>query len=178
METTVIFAKGFDVPPVFLQGKVAIVEYKDQREVAQSDERKTVNQYPLTLRASGIDPFTFPIDPLVSVSMKNIITRRQVAKGEKRGTVKERWTEDDADITITGIMIGLDGEYPEDDVAKLQAFFKQRRSIDVECTPLNDRGIHQIAVESLDLPHTKGSANQAFSIKAYSDDADELLAEG
>ena len=178
MDSQVIFAKAFDLPPVFIQGKVAIVSYQDQRDALMSQERQAVNQYPLTLKAPGLDDYTFPIDPLVSIAMKNIITRRQVAKGEKRGTIKERWTEDDAEITITGILIGPDETYPEDEVSRLQAFYGQRRAIDVECAQLNDRGIQQIAIERLELPHTKGAANQAFMITAYSDDADELLTEG
>jgi hypothetical protein len=32
-----------------------------------------------------------------------------------------------------------------------------------------------IVIETLDLPHTKGAGNQAYQIKAYSDDVFELL---
>ena len=128
-------------------------------------------------KCKGLDDFTFPIDPVISLGFKNVITRRTVSKGTKRGSVKERWTEDDVDITISGVFISNDDTYPVE-VDKLRAFFQKHTAIDVVCTLLNERDITQIAIESINFPFTKGTNNQAIEIKAYSDDVFQLLIEG
>ena len=180
MDNQHIIAPGFTLPPYWLRGKVVIIRYAENSGTATVDSGSgsslVSNQFPLTFKAQGLTDFTFPIDPFITVSLKNIITRRTVSKGSKRGTVKERWTEDDVEISISGVFISSDGSYPAD-VEKLRAFFNQHKSIDVVCTLLNQKDINQIAIESLDFPHTKGSENQAFEIKAYSDDVFQLLIE-
>ena len=171
-------ALGFNLPPYWLRGKVVILRYaqdKDKGNV-EAEGFEGVSQFPLTLNAQGLDEFVFPIDPFISVNLKNIITRRTIAKGSKRGSVKERWTEDDADISISGVFISKDGSYPKE-VEQLRAFFNKHEAIDVACTLLNEKGIMKIAIESLDFPHTKGMDNQAFEMKAYSDDVFQLLIE-
>ena len=166
---------GFALPPFVLSGKtVVIVDTNGNMNVDGYNASGT--QYPLTLRAEGLEDFTFPIDPIISLSFKNIIAKRTVAKGKQRGTVKERWTQDDVEINISGVFISKDGDYPTE-VAKLQAFFDQHKAIDVICDLLNQRNINQIVIEGLELPHTKGAENQSFSIKAVSDDVFQLLIE-
>jgi hypothetical protein len=177
MDNNHVIATGFSLPPYFLRGKVVIINTENESgKISLNGFQPSGKQYPLTLRAQGLNDFTFPLDPIISVSMKNIITRRTVAKGKKRGTVKERWTEDDAEITITGVFISPDGEYPAE-VEQLRAFFNQHQAIDVICDILNQKDINQIVIESLDFPHTKGEENQSFEIKAYSDDVFQLLIE-
>lgn len=180
MENNHIIASGYNLPPYWMKGKVVILRYAQNGGQASADTgsgfQPVGNQFPLTLRAQGLTDFTFPIDPFISVGLKNIITRRTISKGSKRGTVKERWTEDDADISISGVFINQDGTYPVE-VEKLRAFFNQHKAIEVICTFLNEKDINQIAIESLDFAHTKGAENQAFEIKAYSDDVFQLLIE-
>jgi hypothetical protein len=132
--------------------------------------------YNLKFKCKGLKDFTFPINPVIALGFKNVITRRTISKGTKRGSVKERWTEDDVDITISGVFISSDGSYPKE-VDQLRSFFKQHNAIDVVCTLLNERDITQISIESYDLPFTKGGDTQAFEIKAYSDDVYQLLIE-
>jgi hypothetical protein len=177
MDVNFTFASGYNLPPFFAKDKVVIVSVdKDNKAINTDGMSQVQNQYPLTFKCKGLDDFTFPIDPIITLGFKNVITRRNVSKGDKRGSVKERWTEDDVDITISGVFISKDDSYPEE-VGKLQAFFKQRQAIDVVCKLLNERQVNQIAIESLDLPFTKGMNNQAFEIKAYSDDVFTLLIE-
>ncbi|HOI32010.1 MAG TPA: DUF6046 domain-containing protein, partial [Bacteroidales bacterium] len=173
-----VIATGFNLPPFFLKDKVVIINYNSeskQMSVA-SDFSGIRSQYPLTFlsNASVSRDFVFPIDPFINLSFKNIITRRRVAKGSNRGTIKERWTQDDVEITISGILINPTGAYPEE-VDRLVEFFEARQAIDVTSPLLNQHSIFSIVIESLDLPHTKGLENQAFTIKAYSDDVFELL---
>lgn len=153
-------ALGFAIPPVVFPGSFMPLG----------------NPYPITLKADGLDEFTFPIDPLINLGFKNIITRRTVAKGKNRGTVKERWTQDDVEITISGVFINADGEYPSE-VAQLMAFANHPGAIEVVCDYLNQRDINYIAIETVSLPHTKGLENQNYEIKAVSDDVIQLLIE-
>jgi hypothetical protein len=177
MEKNKIIASGISLPPLLWKGKVVSINFDTNQRIepSQSSGLK-VSQCPLTFKADGLDDFTFPIDPLISMGFRNIITRRTVAKGNKRGTIKERWTEDDVEISIVGIFINESGDYPEE-VDKLRVFFERHSAIDVECSLINNRGIESIAIEALELPFTKGINNQAFAIKAYSDDVFNLLIE-
>lgn len=179
MDKNLIINPGVNLPPILFKDKIVIINY------SKADGTLTVNgdgpmmvrkQFPVILTAPGLDSFAFPIDPFISVSFKNIITRRSVAKGDKRGTVKERWTEDDAEINISGVLISENGKYPAD-VLKLKKYFETRQAIDVQCRLLNDLDITSIVIASFDLPFTKGAENQAFTIKAYSDDVFNLLIE-
>lgn len=179
MDSKFTFATGFNLPPFFAKDKVVIVAYdKDKNSLnyyGKTDGALQVqNQYPLTFQCKGLKDFTFPIDPVITLGFKNVITRRTVSKGTNRGSVKEHWTEDDVDITISGVFISKDGSYPKE-VNQVREFFKQHQAIDVLCTLLNELDIKMIAIESFDLPFTKGKNNQAFEIKAYSDDVFQLL---
>jgi hypothetical protein len=163
---------GFALPPFVFSGKSVVIIDRGRIEVDGFDASS--RQYPLSFSAEGIKDFTFPIDPIMSVSLKNVITRRQVSKGKQRGSIKERWTEDDADISISGVFIDKDGYYPAE-VEQLRAFMGKQ--ITVLNTFLNEKDINQIVIESIDFPHTKGIENQTFEIKAYSDDVFQLLIE-
>lgn len=163
---------GFAMPPFVFSGKSVVIIDKGRMDVDGFDASSS--QYPLSFSAEGLKDFTFPIDPIMSVGFKNVITRRSVSKGKKRGTIKERWTEDDVDISISGVFINKDGFYPEE-VEQLRTFLGKQ--ITVLNTFLNEKDINQIVIESIDFPHTKGAENQSFEIKAYSDDVFQLLIE-
>ncbi len=177
MENTHVFAPGFTLPPYWMKDKVVILRFSSEGKNTDSSTFSGItHQHQLTLKADGLSDFTFPIDPFIGLGFKNVITRRSVSKGKTRGTVKERWTEDDVDINISGVFISEDGTYPKE-VAQLRAFFEQHKSVKVECTALNSQGIDYISIESFDVPFTKGTENQAYEIKAYSDNIVELLIE-
>lgn len=158
---------------------VVSIEKNDiQNYPSEIDKVRNPNQYPVILKAKGLPDFKFPIDPIISLSFRNLIIRRTVSKGEKRGTIKERWTEDDVSITITGVFINEnENEYPQE-VNQLREFFQQHKEVDVVCKFLNELDINKIAIEELELPPTKGINNQTFQIRAYSDDVFQLLIEG
>lgn len=118
----------------------------------------------------------FPIEPLISISGKNIIVRRRVAKSEKRGSIKERWAEDDLQINIQGALVHSDlHTYPKDELTKLHQAITQRKEIRVENELLNLLNVHYIVVEPYSFPFSKGENVQNFSIDAYSDDSYQLL---
>lgn len=120
--------------------------------------------------------FRLPLEPLVSISGKNTIIRRKVAKSKLGGTIKERWSQDDYEVTIQGVISGSDeSKYPDSYLRKLVELFDERQAVEVEQEILQVFGIHYLAIESASFPHTKGMNNQNYEIKAYSDNPVELL---
>ena len=115
------------------------------------------------LEESGAKEWLFPVEPMISLNGQNILVRRHVNKGTIKGSIKERWTQDDYTVRIEGILMSRDGKYPdEDDVKAL-------------CPLLEIFGISQLAIESWDIPFTTGLTNQNYTITAYSDDIYKLL---
>lgn len=126
------------------------------------------------LEESGAQEWHFPMEPMISVNGQNILVRRNVSKGKIRGSIKERWTQDDYSVRIEGILMGMDGKYPEADVAKLRSFCEAGH-VKALNPLLEIFGISQLAIESWDIPFTSGTINQNYTIQAYSDDIYKLL---
>lgn len=126
------------------------------------------------LEESGAQEWLFPMEPMISVNGQNILVRRNVSKGKIRGSIKERWTQDDYSVRIEGILMGMDGKYPEAYVAKLRSFCEAGH-VKALNPLLEIFGISQLAIESWDIPFTSGTINQNYTIQAYSDDIYKLL---
>lgn len=126
------------------------------------------------LEESGAQEWLFPMEPMICVNGQNILVRRNVSKGKIRGSIKERWTQDDYSVRIEGILMGMDGKYPEADVAKLRSFCEAGH-VKALNPLLEIFGISQLAIESWDIPFTSGTINQNYTIQAYSDDIYKLL---
>lgn len=126
------------------------------------------------LEESGAQEWLFPMEPMISVNGQNILVRRNVSKGKIRGSIKERWTQDDYSVRIEGILMGMDGKYHEADVAKLRSFCEAGH-VKALNPLLEIFGISQLAIESWDIPFTSGTINQNYTIQAYSDDIYKLL---
>ena len=129
---------------------------------------------PLYFKLEGEDWWLLPYEPQISLQGSNIITKKQVSKGAVRGTIKERWSQGDYQVNISGILIGADGRYPEDDVKKLRSYLEAGKIL-VKSPLLELFSINQIVVESWNIPFTAGQANQAYTISALSDDIYKLL---
>lgn len=132
----------------------------------------------------------FPYEPLISINGGNNIVKRSVAKqgAEKNGmpmtgTIKERWSQKDYEITITGLLFGdlMKGKpedcYPQTQLTKLLSFLTQAGTIKVFSHPLEILGINRIVIEDFSFPFTKGENAQAYEIKALSDCNYNLLVE-
>lgn len=134
---------------------------------------------PVKLGKEENDLWLLPVEPLVSLTGGNKISRRMVAKSTGRGTIKERWAQDDYGITIDGIFINADNSnvYPEEDVKKLKELCESASVLFVECELLAHFEITRMVIESYSFPFTKGEQNQRFMITGYSDDLMELLVE-
>lgn len=131
---------------------------------------------PLSLRLDmeGAEEWLLPEEPMISITGQNIITRRHVSKGRLRGSIKERWTQDDYTVKVEGLLLGRDGRYPKNDVERLRRYCEAGK-VKVLCPLLEIFGITQIAIESWDIPFTSGTTNQNYEITAYSDDIYKLL---
>lgn len=104
-------------------------------------------QAPLTLRRENGEAYVFALDPMISVSWRNVITRRYVAKGGVKGTVKESWSQDDYEITISGVLIGSDGEELNDMVRALREVCESGETLKAENDWLMDGfGVTQLVV--------------------------------
>ena len=180
---------GGKMPPYWLFRKTGVAQtdpraYDDIRRMSDEELEDTVRtnalgvpmQLPLRLRleTSGAEDWLLPVEPMVSLQGQNIIKRRQVNKGRVKGSIKERWAQDDYTITIEGILMGSDGRYPGEDVARLRSYCEAAKMTAL-CPLLELFGISHIVIESWDIPFTSGATNQNYTLKAYSDDIYKLL---
>ena len=189
LENTALRLFGGKIPPywLFRQTELAHVdseEYDRIRQMTDEELEDTIRtnalgvpmQMPLRfkLEQAGAEEWFFPLEPMISLTGQNIIVRRQVNKGKVKGSIKERWSQDDYNVTIQGILIGFDSKYPEGDVSRLRSFCEAGQVIAIN--PLLEIfGISRLVIESWDIPHTVGTTNQNYTIKAYSDDIYKLL---
>lgn len=189
LENAALRVFGAKVPPYWLFRHVGVAEVspddyaqvqalsdEELEEVVRTNALGRPMQFPLRLRLekAGAEGWLLPFEPMISLTGQNVITRRQVNKGRVRGSIKERWAQDDYSVTIEGILMGTDGRYPEDDVARLRSFC-EAASVTALCPLLEIFGISRLVIESWDIPFTSGTNNQNYSIKAYSDDIYKLL---
>jgi hypothetical protein len=133
------------------------------------------------MRLEGdLEWFTFPLDPVISITGKNLLVRRNILKADesvlRRGTVKELWSQDDYEVNIAGVFMG-EGELPEFHLRKLRDFCEARAIVEVESVLFSIFGITRLAIEDYSLPFTKGIENQSWSLKAYSDESFDLIVE-
>jgi hypothetical protein len=174
------FATGFNLPPFWLNRPVTVMGKEDTSSLETSaDYLGNLYQDSIRMRVAGGEWWTLPLDPVVSVSGKNIIIRRNVLKKSTqdkgaRGSIKEIWSQDDYEVNIAGVLIGK-GELPESDLRKLREFCEARKVIEVESRLLSIFNISRLAIEDYSLPFTKGVENQMYAIKAYSDDEFQLF---
>ncbi|WP_417128301.1 DUF6046 domain-containing protein [Phocaeicola sp.] len=180
---------GLKVPPYWLFNQPVVTrqdpsEYDElmMLEEAELEDMVRTNalgvpmRFPLEISlVEQEDWWLVPIEPLITLTGRNIIVRRQVSKGKIRGSIKERWTQDDYQVKIEGALMDQKrDDYPRDDVQKLRNFCEAAK-LKVRCPLFEIFSINQIVVESYDFPFTKGIQNQQYTINAYSDDTYKLL---
>lgn len=134
--------------------------------------------FPFSFRSSKDENWwLLPWEPIINISGGNIIVKRNIAKAGKNliGSIKERWSTDDYEITITGAfygdkMLGKPSQtYPRFEMEKLRNYLLTAEAIEVLCEPLQILNINKIVIESMSFPFTKGENVQAFEIRAVSD---------
>ena len=173
------FAFGYNViqPIVPFQQETTVAEPEDfEFEKGGADVPFSQFVCPITLVANSTGTtWRIPVDPLVSVSGKNNIVRRYVAKSHNHGSIKELWSRDDFEVTITGVLL----DQPDNEELKnIRAICESDEAVSIICPFLNDTyNINYLAIESFDFPFTKGEGNYQFTIKGYSDEDYPILTE-
>lgn len=130
--------------------------------------------FPLYFAVEGGPWWLLPYEPQVTIQGSNVLVKKQVSKGEVRGTIKERWAQGDFRINISGILMGEGGRYPSEDVKTLRSYCEAGKVL-VKSPQMEIFSITQIVVENWNIPFTSGKANQAYTIDAVSDDIYKLL---
>jgi hypothetical protein len=173
-------ALAFQLPPYWLNHS-QVVKITNDSNYRQSDLLQMPCACPLAIKWEDESTWwELPIEPLISISGKNNIVRRNVSKAlypeSQRGSIKETWSQDDYDIGINGIFINKQtDELPEADLRKLRNYFEARKTLEVRSKLFAIFEISKIVIESCEWPKTNGMSNQMFNIKAYSDDTFSLL---
>lgn len=110
---------------------------------------------------------------ILTVSLPRLLVLTEIQGSD--GRVKEYIGEDDAVITINGIIPGLNGHYPINEVCQLKEVIKAPVAIEVVSPFLNNLDIHNIVFQERDLPQIQGQYSmQAFTLNALSDTPREL----
>ena len=189
LENMALRVTGGKVPPYWLMGKTVLREVdnndfsglrgmtdKELEDIVRTNTLGIPMVMPLSLRldVEGAEEWLLPEEPMISITGQNIITRRHVSKGRLRGSIKERWTQDDYTVKVEGLLLGRDGRYPKNDVERLRRYCEAGK-VKVLCPLLEIFGVTQIAIESWNIPFTSGTTNQNYEITAYSDDIYKLL---
>lgn len=132
---------------------------------------------PVSLRGASEEGWwQLPLDPVVSVRGRNEIVKRSVLKvrtgdKERRGTVKELWSQGDYEVTIAGVLqSGEAGVLPEEAIRRLRGYCECRESVEASSPLLTLFGIRRVAIESFEFPHTAGMESQMYSLTCSSDD--------
>ena len=168
-ESRVMQAEGYSVEPV---------EEQELHHVSNSIFGYPMC-FPLKIKGESQNDnewWLLPVEPMITIGGGNTVIRRNVAKGRQRGTIKERWSNDDYTISINGLFTKKDNwTYPRADVIKLRELLESRESLDLQCDLFEIFNIGSMVVEKFDFPFTKGEENQAWSITGYSDDDWQLF---
>lgn len=180
---------GLKVPPYWLFNQTPVTEgdssgyselmklsVEEMTEQILSNALGVTMRMPLEIKREGdSDYWLLPFEPLITITGKNIITKRQVSKGKIRGSIKERWTQDDYQITIDGVLINTESKnYPSDDVQKLRKYCEAAKW-EVRSPLFEIFSIFQLVVENYDFPFTSGIMNQRYTLSCSSDDTYKLL---
>jgi hypothetical protein len=110
---------------------------------------------------------------LLTVSFASRIVKTEIQGRD--GTVKEYIGQDDAKVSVQGIITGWNGHYPAYEVNLLNEWRRAPVSKSVVSAYLQNLGINNLVVESFDLPQIAGGYSyQTFSIECISDAPVEL----
>ncbi len=128
----------------------------------------------LTLSYKG-EEYTFPNEPLISLSLSKTIVETATVGKYRRGTVKEYICTEDYQLTIRGVCVNEDvdlrDEYPAEQVQMLHQMFEINDSLDVVANLFLDQfDIKRLVLKSFDLEDMAGQQGlQKYTITAVSD---------
>lgn len=186
------FKAGFNLPPYWLNHPQVVKQFNEGSGANELYKKYAAQALlgnpcaaPLKIKweeETENEWWEFPIEPVITITCKNIIVRRNVLKqdsvGTRRGSVKETWSQDDYEVSIAGLLISKDASaLPESEIRTLRRYFEGRKVIQVKSDLFTLFNIEQLVIEDFSLPFTKGIENQMFTLKCYSDEVFNLLYE-
>lgn len=174
------FVQPIYLPLYWLEHPEVVKAYDEKTYTDPADALEVPHSCPLEIKwASESVWWKFPIEPVISISGKNNVVKRYVLKvaskdAERRGSVKELWTQDDYEINISGIFISKkDDMLPKDNLRTLRRYCEAREVIEVRSPLFTLFNIKKMVIEEFQFPFTKGMENQMFTIRGSSDDVDD-----
>lgn len=124
----------------------------------------------------GTPMWTLPVEPVVSLRGKRNVAISNVLKKTRRGSIKEYWSIDDYEITITGALwTNAEGVYPAEQVARLKKILESKEPVMIESMLTDAFGVHYIVPLSWDFGDDKGVEWQNYRITAISDNEHDLV---
>jgi hypothetical protein len=172
--------------PLRDQDRIAQQKYNDDFTINEVEAPVPEDQqfFPLSFSftENGVK-WLFPYEPMITFGSGNNIVKRNVAKQNSLlgGTIKERWSRKDFDISVTGVLMGkittglAEDTYPKRDLQLLFEYLSFAKEIYIFCHPLEAVGIIKVVVEDFTFPFTKGENVQAYDLKLTSDSVYSLL---
>lgn len=121
------------------------------------------------------EQYTFPNEPLISMSLAKTIVETATVGKERKGTVKEYICTEDYQITIRGVCVNEDkdrrDEYPAEQVQELHKMFEINDSLEVINNPfLLLFDIKNIVLKNIEFEEMAGQQGlQKYTIYAVSD---------
>ena len=110
---------------------------------------------------------------LITVSQAKKIVKTEISG--KNGTVKEYIGLDDYNVQVNGIITGLNGVHPKDEVAQLKKMLDAPVPIKVSCPYLQNLGIVNLVVDTYEIGQSEGGYSyQQFAISFIDDIPTEL----
>lgn len=125
---------------------------------------------------ANADVLELPYSVVRATCKKHIVS---ASLTERQGTVKELYSVDDWQITIKGFLINKNRNWPEDDIEKMNRFFRLQQALVIQ-NVLTDVLLEnqqrpeeqcRVVMESLDFAEMEGGRTriQAFSMRLLSD---------
>lgn len=131
---------------------------------------------PVTLHSS-LGALELPCAAISLTSKKRIV---ETSLSGRRGTVHELVSVESYAITLSAILIGEDGNYPEEEVLRLRNLYELNEAIELE-SALSDLVLgndDRIILETIEFPTASGSeATQPVHMTASTDASVELIVE-
>lgn len=116
-----------------------------------------------------LDGYLVPFAVMAVTSKKTIVSTPLPERG---GTVKELISIDDYVISIKGVLVNDDGNYPDEQIAAVQAIFLKNASVELR-SALSDiflTGEHRVVIREIKWPAVSGIEHvKPFEIDCESD---------
>lgn len=119
--------------------------------------------------------------PVIRVECKKTIVETSLT--ERNGTVKELINTQDYKITIRGIIVGLDNQWPEDSIVALNDLFRIQQPLliksaltDIFLITPERNGYNKVVMTSISFPEGKGAKNvRGYQMEFTSDQIFSLI---